>query len=427
MFQHKTYRFILFHVKCYPYGSLGSTGSMKKRLTDARIRSLKPRTERYEAWDTEPGFGLRVAPTGRKTFIFLYRFKGTSRRYTMGVYPRMSLAEAREELARARRRSAAGDDPGAAKIAARKAMRDAESFAELAHEWIERHAKPKRKTWKEAHRQLETDAIPAWGRRKAKSIKRRDVIQLIDQIMDRGSPVMANRTLGLLKQVFKFGVQRDIIDTSPVVAIDKPAKEHRRDRVLSEDEIRGFWNGLDNASMSDDLRIALKLCLVTVQRRAEVAGMRHTEIDGDWWILPKERSKNGRAHRISLSPLAKRLISQASGADYLFPSPRQKDPTKVVPIEPRALTNAISKNRHLFDAERFSAHDLRRTAATRMAEIGIPRFDISKVLNHTDQDVTAVYDHYTYDAEKRRALMKWGRRLQDILEGKRTTNIVNFN
>ncbi len=402
-------------------------GSTRKRLTDARIRSQRPKEARYEVWDTEPGFGIRVAPSGRKSFIYLYRYEGKPRRMTLGVYPRMSLADAREAVAIAVKRLEKGADPGAEKIAARKALRDAESFAELAYEWVERWAKPKRKTWKEAQRQLEFDAIPAWGKRKAKSITRRDVIQLVEGIMDRGSPVMANRTLSLIKQVFKFGVQRDIIDASPAVAIDKPAKETRRDRVLSEDEIRTWWYGMDKASISEDIRIALKLCLVTVQRRAEVAGLRRAEIDGDWWTLPKERSKNGKAHRIPLSPLAKKLINKASGDDYLFPSPRRNDPDKPIPIEPRALTNAIIKNRHRFKTERFSVHDLRRTGATRMAEIGIPRFDISRILNHTDQEVTAIYDHYAYDAEKKSALLKWGRRLQDILDGKKSQKVVKIS
>ena len=397
-------------------------GSNKKRLTDARIRSLKAKSERYEVWDTEPGFGLRVAPTGRKSFVFLYRFDGRPRRYTLGVYPRMSLAEAREHLAKSRRLLEADCDPGAAKVSARAAHRDAESFAELANEWIERYAKINRKTWKEAQRQLETDVIPTWGHRKANSIKRRDVIQLIDQIFDRGSPIMANRTLGLLKQVFKFGVARDIIDASPAVAVDKPGKEQRRDRVLGEDEIRSFWNGLDNAGMSGDLRIALKLCLVTAQRRAEVSGLRHGEIDGDWWVLPKERSKNGKAHRIFLTPLAKKLINQASGEDYLFPSPRKEGP-----IEPRALTNAVTKNREHFGTKRFSTHDLRRTAATRMAEAGVSRFDISKVLNHADSDVTAVYDHYAYDKEKKKALSSWSRRLSNILARTTPDRVVGIN
>ena len=396
-------------------------GSNRKRLTDARIRSLRAKNHRYEVWDTEPGFGLRVAPTGRKSFVFLYRFGGRPRRYTLGVYPKMSLSAAREEVAKARRQIEAHVDPGAVKIGLRQASRDAESFAELAHEWIERYAKLNRKTWKEALRQLEMDALPAWGRRKANRIKRRDVIQLIDQIMDRGSPVMANRTLGLLKQVFKFGVQRDIIDASPAVAVDKPAKEQRRDRVLSEEEIRKFWVALDDAAMSSDMRIALRLCLVTGQRRAEVSGLQHAEIDGDWWTLPKERSKNGKAHRIYLSPLARELVAQASGHDYLFPSPRNNGP-----IEPRALTNAVTKNRQHIGLDRFSTHDLRRTVATRMAESGVSRFDIAKVLNHSDNEITAVYDHYAYDSEKKKALLRWSRRLENILESKPPDKIARI-
>jgi len=402
-------------------------GSRRKRLTDARIRSLRPEKNRIEVWDTEPGFGLRIAPTGRKSFVYLYRFEGKPRRLTLGVYPRISLADAREMVGKAATKLEKGIDPGAEKIAARKALRDAESFEELAYQWVERWAKPNRKTWQEAQRQLETDAIPAWGKHKAKSIGRRDVIELVEQIMDRGSPIMANRTLGLLKQVFKFGVQRDILDASPAVAIDKPSKEKRRDRVLSEAEIRGFWTGLDKSMMTEDLRTALRLCLVTLQRRAEISGMRRSEIEGDWWTIPKERTKNGKAHRVPLSPLAKHLIQAASGDDYLFPSPRKNGPGgEPIPIEPRALTNAITKNRHHFTAERFSVHDLRRTAATKIAEIGVTRFDIAKVLNHTDHSVTAVYDHYAYDTEKRRALIKWGRRLQNILSGEKARKIVSI-
>ena len=402
-------------------------GSTRKRLTDARIRSLRAKDARYEAWDTEPGFGLRVAPTGRKSFVYLYRFEGKPRRLTLGVYPRISLADAREIVAKSVKRLEQGIDPGAEKINARKALRDAESFEELAYQWVERWAKPNRKFWRAAQRELEIDAIPAWGRKKAYDIKQKDVIALVEQIMDRGSPIQANRTLGLLKQVFKFGVQRGILDASPAVAIDKPAKETRRDRVLSENEIRAFWTGLDKSVMTEDVRTALRLCLVTVQRRGEVAGMRRSEIDGDWWIIPKERSKNGKAHRVPLSLLAKRLIKHASGEDYLFPSSRKKGPNgEKIPIEARALTNAITKNRHLIEAERFCTHDLRRTAATKIAELGVPRFDIEKILNHSDNSVTAVYDHYAYDAEKKKALLKWGRKLQEILDGKKAKKVVSI-
>ena len=409
-------------------------GSTRKRLTDARIRSLRAKEVRYEVWDTEPGFGLRVAPTGRKSFVYLYRFDGKPRRLTLGVYPRISLADAREMVAKSVQRLDRGIDPGAEKINARRALRDAESFEELAFQWVERWAKPNRKSWKAAQRELEADAIPAWGKKKAYDIKQKDVIALVEQIMDRGSPIQANRTLGLLKQVFKFGVQRGIIDASPAVAIDKPAKETRRDRVLSDTEIRTFWTGLDKSMMTEDIRTALRLCLVTAQRRGEVAGMRRSEIDGDWWIIPKERSKNGKAHRVPLSPLAKSLIEHASGDDYLFPSPRKRGLNdQQIPIEARALTNAITKNRNrkvgdelIFDMSRFCTHDLRRTAATKIAELGVPRFDIAKILNHSDHAVTAVYDHYAYDAEKKKALLKWGRKLQELLDGRKSEKVVKI-
>ena len=129
-------------------------GSTRKRLTDARIRSLAKMDVRYEEWDTEPGFGLRIAPSGRKSFIYLYRFEGKPRRMTLGVFPRVSLADAREVVGKAIKKLDKGIDPGAEIIAAKKSLRDAESFAELVHEWIERWAKPNRKTWREAQRQI---------------------------------------------------------------------------------------------------------------------------------------------------------------------------------------------------------------------------------------------------------------------------------
>jgi integrase len=335
------------------------------------------------------------------------------------------LADARAEVGRAISKLDKGIDPGAEKIAAKKNLRDADSFEQLAHEWIERWAKPNRKGWKEAERQLQADAIPAWGKRKARDITRRDVIRLVEAIQDRGSGIMANRTLGLLKQVFKFGVQRGILEGSPAVGLAKPAKENRRDRVLSDDEIRRFWNGLDKAVMTDGVRLALRLCLVTGQRRAEVAGMCHAEIDGDWWTIPKERTKNGRTHRVPLSTFAKRLIQEASKTNYLFPSSRKRGPDgEQIPIAPRALTNAITKNRSFFSIDRFSPHDLRRTAATRMAEVGVSRFDISKVLNHSDHQVTAIYDRHSYDQEKKKALAKWSRKLQLILDYGNSNNVV---
>jgi len=401
-------------------------GSKRKRLTDARIRSKRPEESRYEVWDTEPGFGLRIAPSGRKSFVYLYRFEGKPRRMTLGVYPRVSLADAREEVAQAVQKLERDIDPGTEKIAARKEARDAESFADLADEFIKRHARPNLKSWKDVQRQLYVDAIPAWGKRKAKSIARRDVIILIDDIMDRGAPVTANRTLTLLKQLFKFGVQRDILEDSPAVLIDRPFREKERTVVLEEDEIEAFWNGLDKANMTDDVRTALRLCLVTGQRRAEVAGLSHSEINGDWWELPAERSKNGKAHRIFLSPLAKRLIKEASGEGFLFPARKPAGSDKVVPIKPTALINAITKNRDVLGSKRFTVHDLRRTVATRMAQIKIPRFDISKVLNHTAGDVTARYDKYAYDPQKKAALLKWARRIQWISSGNQSGKVVNI-
>ena len=141
-------------------------------------------------------------------------------------------------------------------------------------EYLDKWAKPHKRTWQEDKRILEKDVIPAWGRRKAKNITRRDVIRLIDGIVDRGSPIVANRTLEIIRKMFNFAVEQDIIETSPCVGVRAPGKETQRDRILTESEIRNFWNVLDRENKDDEpegsklrmalgTRLALKLQLLT--------------------------------------------------------------------------------------------------------------------------------------------------------------------
>jgi integrase len=162
---------------------------------------------------------------------------------------------------------------------------------------------------------------------------------------------------------------------------------------------------LDGApGMSDSVGIALKLILVTGQRSGEVAGMRLSEIEGEWWTLPGARTKNGKAHRVPLTPLALELLGRfTSDGDEVFPASRRAEGTLLV----SSLAHAIQKSEFL-GLRRWTPHDLRRTAATRMASAGVQPHIIDRLLNHTDPSVRArYYDQYLYDAEKRSALGEW--------------------
>jgi integrase len=415
------------------------------RFTDRSIAALKPKAERYEVWeDGRTGLGVRVSPKSRKSWIYMYRFAGKARRMGLGTYPLVSLASAGVKHARAKELLAEDIDPGARQVERKRAERTAETVADLIDEYLEKWARPRKRSANEDERILRKDVLPVWGKRKAKDIRRRDVIELLDEIVDRGAPIQANRTLAVIRKMFNFAIGRGILDTTPVAMVKAPSKENQRDRFLSADEIRIFWKGLDKAPMSDGIKLALNLQLVTAQRKGEIIGAALSEFDLDEavWTIPAERSKNGQAHRVPLSSLALELIEEArelarkkahdttdedihdatAEPEWLFPSPRGEGPISAPAIN-HALYRVLRSDPHgrpepAIKLENMTPHDLRRTAASGMTALGTSRLTVSKILNHTETGVTAVYDRHSYDAEKRRALDAWGARLMEIVEGK---------
>ncbi len=392
----------------------------RHNLTARFIDSIKPPAEgRTEYWDAStPGFGLRVAPSGRKTWVVMYRAGGRLRRLSLGTYPALSLGSAREVAKDALRDVAKGKDPAGIKQSERKA----ETFRELGEEYLERHAKKKKRSWKKDDLALRRDLLPAFGHRKAKDIKRKDVLRLLDGIVERGAPIGANRTLEILRKIYNWGIAREIVETNPCHMVERPAPENRRERVLSDDEIRAVWTAFERETPG--MRAHFKLRLLTAQRGGEVSHLRWSDIDMDagWWTIPPEYSKNGLAHRVPLSPSALEIVREMevgrNGSDWVFPSPSGRGPTTV-------LWKATGRIRESSDVE-FVPHDLRRTAASRMTgDLGINRLVVSKVLNHVESGVTATYDRHSYDAEKRHALDAWGARLEEIVSGrKRVANVV---
>lgn len=398
-------------------------------FTDVRIRNLKPKKERYYVWeDGKTNLGVRVAPSGRKTFAYSYRFEGRTRRMFLGQYPRIRLANARRMVAEAQEKLIKGVDPGAESIKKKKAERDAETVVDLAEEYLEKWARPRKRTSHEDERALRVDVLPLWGKRKAKDITRRDVIKLLDGIVDRGSPIQANRTLTIIRKMFNFAVGRDILDASPCVQIPRPSPENTRDRVLNENELKAFWNNLPKAKMGEGTRLALKFQLLTATRKGEIVRAEWSEIDLHKKLLtiPAKKSKNKRANTVPLSPQAidilKRIKKLSDNSPWLFPSPRGKE----IPVTTRSVSRAVKNNLDAFEIDPWVPHDLRRTAASHMTAMGIPRLHVSKVLNHTEGGVTAIYDRHSYDKEKRQALEAWGRKLESIVTGEDTGKVIEM-
>lgn len=399
------------------------------KLTDLSLKNLKPKAERYEVWEEgRHGFGVRVTPKGHKSFIFMYRFGGKARRLTLGHYPAMSLAKARQEHADARTLLEGGVDPGAKAVSEREEQRKAPTIADLAQEYLEKWAKVRKRerSIREDKRILDKDVLPAWGTFKALDITRRDVINLLDEIVDRGAPIMANRTLAVIRKMFNFAVTRDIVPVSPCGGVQAPAPEQQRDRILTNDEIRALWQGLEAAKMAEGTKLALKLQLVTAQRKGEVVSAAWEEIDmaEGWWTIPGEKSKNNLPHRVPLSPLAVELFQAAKffagDSPWVFPSPRGGKH-----ITPEAIDHALRRPGPEALGFAFVPHDLRRTAASLMTGMGIPRLVVSKILNHVERGVIRVYDRHTYDNEKQRALEKWSRKLKSII-GLRDDKVIHI-
>lgn len=407
------------------------------RFTVRGIAALKPKAERYEAWeDGRTGLGLRISPKGRKSWIFLYRFDGRARRLTMGTYPAVTLADARVEWGRAKKMLERGEDPGTARIAQNVAERNAETVSDLIAEYLERHARFKRSGAAD-ERMLRRNVEPLWGRRKATSITRRDVIYLLDRVADRGTPVLRNRLLSAIQKMFVVGMDRGLVETTPCVGMSR-LPEKPRERALTPDEVKALWIGLGDpdVKMQPITRLALKFLLATGQRRQEVTGTLRSEISTDdaIWEIPSDRTKAGRTHRIPLSPLALSLIEEidrlrahdedAKPSPWLFPSPHSDRA-----VAPPSITNALRANLSVMGLEGITPHDFRRTASTVMAELGVSQFIIGRVLNHSDHTTTGrVYNKFEYMPEKAHALGAWAARIEEIVSGKTAAdNVVRLS
>ena len=390
---------------------------MGREFTERLVKSLKPGPKRLDYWDGKvPGFGLRISESGRKTWVVLYRASGRLRRYTLGTYPTLPLKDAREMAGDALQAARKGKDPAGD----RKRERTAETFKELASRYLDEYAKKHKKSWKRDRNAINNDLNPAIGHLKANAVRRRDIIELLNKIADRPAPILANRVLEIVRRLYNWGIQQDLVDHTPCTLI-APRPEKTRERVLSDEELRKFWRALDPEKPK--WAAVFKLRLMTAQRGAEVRQMRWDDLDLDtcWWTIPPEHSKNGKAHRVPLTEAAADIIKaqpKPTGAVWVFPSPDRKGG----PL--RSVTKATKRIRKRC-AVAFWPHDLRRTAATTMASMGIARLTIGKILNHTDPSVTSVYDRFGYDEAKRLALESWGAKLAEIVEGKsKPANVV---
>lgn len=378
-------------------------------LTDRAVRALRAGSTQSDYWDANlPGFGVRVSAQGRKTWQLRYRTNGHQRRLKIGSYPNVGLAKARAAARSALGRVADGEDPAAAKHVEHQGG----TFRQLAAVYMARHARLRKRTWRDDERILNVELLPVLGTSRAKAVTRTQVRELVEAIADRGAPIMANRTLALVRKVFNVGIDQEFdgLEGNPCARLTPPGVEQRRDRVLSVDEIKRVWAAFEQEPVLPAALVRLRL--LTAQRGGEIRGMLWDELDLDagWWTVPSTRSKNKLPHRVPLSPPAIEILASLpkTSSRWVFPSPNVEDQ----PI--KNLTRGMKRIRARSGVD-FRGHDLRRTAASLMASSGVSRTVIGKILNHSEPGVTAVYDRHSYDAEKRAALDAWGHRVEQIV------------
>jgi integrase len=395
------------------------------RFTASRIPSLPAGTYTDPG---QPGLQIRVREKAgggaSRTWLLRFKFKGEETRILLGHFPQTTLDAARGEARRLRELADQGIDPRRARPRRRDrtspiALSSAPAGASarhtieyLASEFVERYVRPSRKRPEYAEAILKRDVLTTWKGRDARTIDPADVIDLLDRIVDRGAPIQANRTAALLGQMFKFGIHRKIVSSTPVQLLFRPGgKEKPRARTLSDVEIAAFLTDPIGCTRFPRLAHVIAVLLLTGQRRGELALARWRDIDleAGTWNIPDENSKSGRGHICPLSSQAIeefRALKRLAGRSlWVLPNDAGDGP-----LDPKLLTRGVAKCQKRFlnrGVKPFTLHDLRRTCRTGLARVKVEPHIAERVLNHAKDKIPGTYDLHQYLDEKRAALTSW--------------------
>ena len=386
------------------------------KLTDRFVSGVTaPRRQNH--FDTKiTGLNLRVAPSGRKTWLFVYRAPGKAPQWLpLGTYPAVSLADARK-AALDQRKALEVDavDP----VAERKATRAAQeapapavfTFADLVELYLT-FAKQTKKDWLNDRRKIEKYLRPAWGPLPLREITRRHVHELLDTLVAEGMGTGVNRVQALVSRMFTVALDRSLIDAHPAARMIKRVTERARERTLTDAEIRELWTGLE--SHPGPAADAVRLRLLLGQRGSEIHTMRWQDLDleGETWELPGAFTKNARPHTVALPRRAREILVRCRAT---VPA----DEPRVFPgLSPASTDYRVLAAIH---GGAYEWKDLRRTLATRLAELGFNEATIGRCLNHARYTVTAKhYVQHLYLNETRAAFEAWNDEIQRVLAGKK--------
>ena len=407
---------------------------LTKRMCDAAQPSLGDDGHARERvlWDgTVKGFGLRVSPAGAKSFILMYRAgkdgKGRKtdplRKVTIGTFGSPWTVEtARTEALRLRGLVAAGADPAGEKTKKRAAKQqaDEDSVRAAVEDWLRRD-RPDKRTVGEVTRVMKRDVLPLWGDRPLAAIRKRDVIELLDGIADRGAGIAANRALSYIHRFFKWCTARDRIAANPAQFVEKPTQETARDRVLSNAELVEVWRAVDG--MVEPFAAGVRLLILTAARRTEIFEARWSELEGKALRLPPSRVKNKQGRIIPLSPPALAIVGallRFADSPWLL-TLDGRHPFSNFGHAKAELDRRILKARgeNAEPIPPWTIHDLRRSVATGLQRFKVPLEVTEAVLGHTSgkrSGIAAVYQTHDYLEEASEALDLWGEHMMRLLD-----------
>lgn len=439
------------------------------RLTIKKLEALTAAdigtrlTDDHSLYGLVKGKGERVSVM----FRFRYRFDGKFRDYTCGTWPGKSLKEIRETHDAARYALSLGKDPQEDKRIARMGEKAAQaealaeartrieqaealnariSVSDLFERWATVELIRRKDGGAEIRRMFAKDVLPVIGDLAVEDIRKGHVTAVTDALLARGVTRMAKMIFSLMRQMFRFAVDRDIIDADPTASIRKAkigGKDVERDRVLSEDEIRALHRQMPDAGLLPTTANAIWLALATGCRIGELlrAEWRHVQFESGEWFIPADNSKNGRPHTVFLSEFAQSqfesLRAYTAANNWCFPNRTDtehvcvKTVTKQLGDRQRGDAAPMSRrsphtNALALSGGKWTPHDLRRTAATMMTALGVIPEVAEKCLNHTEESrVKRIYQRHSYEAEMREAWRLLGERL--ALLTRDSSNVVTIH